>query len=45
MLKLMSGVTGEERIGNKYIRGCTRVSSIEDKIRENRLRWFGLVIR
>jgi len=40
----MSGVTKEDRIKNKYVRGSIGVASILDKMRENRLRWFGHVM-
>jgi len=43
-LRWMSGVTREDRIRNEYVRGCIGVSSIVDKTRENRLRWFGHVM-
>jgi len=41
----MNWVIREERIRNKYIRGSIDVVSIIDKMRENRLRWFGLVMK
>jgi len=34
----MSGVTREDRIRNKYVRGSICVVSIVEKMRENRLR-------
>jgi len=40
----MSGVTREERIRNEYLRD-SNVASIVEKMRENRLRWFGHVMR
>ena len=45
MLRWMSGVTREDKIRNKYIRGSIGVASIVDKMRENRLRWLGHVLR
>jgi hypothetical protein len=45
MLRWMSGVARENRIRNKYVRGCIGVASVVDKMRENRLRWFGHVMR
>jgi len=38
-------VTREDRIRNKYVRGSIGVASIVDYIRENKLRWFGHVMR
>ena len=45
MLRWMSGVTREDRIKNEYVRGSIGVASIVDKMRENRLRWLGHVMR
>jgi len=41
----MSGVTREDRIRNKCVRDNIGVTSIVVKIKENRLRWFGHVMR
>lgn len=41
----MSVVTREDRIRNKYVRDQIGVASIEDKMRETRLRWFGHVMK
>jgi len=41
----MSEVTREDRIRNEYARGGMGVASIVNKMRENRLRWFGHVMR
>jgi len=38
MFRWMSGVTREDKIRNKYVRGSTEVVSIVDKVRENRLK-------
>ncbi|KAE9528697.1 hypothetical protein AGLY_012272 [Aphis glycines] len=38
-------MTREDRIKNKYVREQICVASIEDKIRETRLRWFGHVMK
>ena len=43
MLRWMCGKTRKDRIRNEHIREMVRVAPIEDKLRENRLRWFGLV--
>jgi len=34
-----------DRIRNEVIRDLVKVAPIEDKMRENRIRWFGQVIR
>jgi len=41
----MSGVTRENRIRNEYLRGSIGVAPIVDKMRKNRLRWLGHVLR
>ncbi len=45
MLRWMCGKTRKDRIRNDYIRNKTGVASIEDKLREGRLRWFGHIHR
>ncbi|KAL6524293.1 hypothetical protein OROGR_016727 [Orobanche gracilis] len=45
MLRWMCGHTKKDRLRNEVIREKVRVASIEDKIMENRLRWFGHVRR
>lgn len=49
MVKRMSGVTIENKIKNKYIRGSRyrtiELASIVDKMQKNRLRWLGHVFR
>jgi hypothetical protein len=45
ILRWMSGVTRENRIRNEYLRGRIGVALIVDKMRENRLRWFGHMMR
>ena len=42
---MMCGVTRRDRVRNEYIRGSVEVDSIEDKMAQNRLRWFGRVCR
>jgi len=41
MLRWMSEVIGEDRIRNEYIRESVGIASIMDKMRENKLKWFG----
>ncbi|KAL6532562.1 hypothetical protein OROHE_013984 [Orobanche hederae] len=43
MLRWMYGHTKKDRLRNEVIREKLRVASIEDKMMENRLRWFGHV--
>jgi len=45
MIRGMCGHTRSNRIGNGVIRGKIKVAHIEDKIRDDRLRWFGHVSR
>jgi len=45
MIRWMCGHTRLDKIRNEVIRGKIRVASIEDKMRESRLRWFGHVKR
>ncbi|KAL6532678.1 hypothetical protein OROHE_014100 [Orobanche hederae] len=45
MLRWMCGHTKKDRLRNEVIREKVRVVSIEDKMMENRLRWFGHVRR
>ena len=45
MLRFMCGVTRADRIRNEHIRGSLGVADIKDKLRENRLRWYGHVVR
>jgi len=40
----MSGLTKEDKIKNEYVIGSTGVALIVDKMKKNRLKWFGHVI-
>jgi hypothetical protein len=39
ILRWMSGVTREDKIRNEYVRSNISVTSIVDKMRENRPKW------
>jgi hypothetical protein len=43
MIRWMSEVTRKDGIRNEYVRDSIGEASIVDKMRENRLRWFGHV--
>ena len=45
MLRMMCGVTRRDRVRNEYVRASVGVDSIEDKLAQGRLRWFGHVSR
>ncbi|PHU27172.1 hypothetical protein BC332_05504 [Capsicum chinense] len=45
MLRWMCGHTRKDRVRNEIIREKVGVASVEDKMREVRLRWFGHVMR
>ncbi|KAF3625481.1 putative polygalacturonase-like [Capsicum annuum] len=45
MLQWMCGHTRKDRVMNEIIREKVRIASVEDKMREVRLRWFGYVMR
>ncbi|KAF3667332.1 putative multiprotein-bridging factor 1b-like [Capsicum annuum] len=44
MLHWMCGLTREDRVRNEIIRETVGVTSVEDKMREGMLRWFGHVM-
>ena len=45
MLRWMCGHTRKDRVRNEIIREKVEVASVENKMREVRLRWFGHVMR
>lgn len=45
MLRWAGGVTMEDKVRNEFIRGTFKVRPINEKIKENRLRWYGHVMR
>ena len=45
MLRMMCGVTRRDRVRNEYVRASVGVDSMEDKLAQNRLRWYGHVSR
>ena len=44
-LRWIYGETRKDRVRNEHIRERVGVAPIEDKLRENRLKWFGHVQR
>ena len=45
MLRWMCGKTRMDKVSNEDICRLVRAAPIEDKMRENRLRWFGYIRR
>ena len=45
MLRFAIRVTRNDKIRNEYIRGTIKVERLEMKIREDKLRWYGHVMR
>ena len=45
MLRFSLGVTRMDRIRNEQVSGTAQVGQFSDKVREERLRWFGHVQR
>ena len=45
VLRWICGKTLKDRIRNEHIREMVGVAPIEDKMRENRLRWFGHILQ
>ena len=41
MLRWSCGLILKDRVRNEYIRGSLKVTPISNKIKENRLRWYG----
>ncbi|XP_047990709.1 uncharacterized protein LOC125229811 [Leguminivora glycinivorella] len=45
MLRWAGGVTRLDKVRNEFVRGSFKVAPVADKLKENRLRWFGHINR
>ena len=45
MVRWALGVTRKDKIRNEYVRGAAKISKLEDKLRNARLRWYGHIKR
>ena len=45
MLRFAMGVTRKDKIRNEYIRGTVKVEWLRMKMREDRLKWYGHIVR
>ncbi|XP_068234200.1 uncharacterized protein [Palaemon carinicauda] len=45
MLRWMAGITRLDKVMTDLLRGTTKVTEVSKKIQENRLHWFGDVMR
>jgi hypothetical protein len=45
MLRWTRGLTRVDRFRNEYIRGSLKVAPVTEKMRGNKLAWYGLVMR
>jgi hypothetical protein len=45
MLRWMCGITRMDKVSNEYIRGSLKVAPITEKLKGNRLSWYGNVMK